>query len=68
MGTIRVPFKGLYKGLEFPKIRGTLFWGPCAGILGWDVNWATIKAIIRICYFGGVPYYSYSKLGYSSTV
>ena len=20
--------KGLYKGLEFPKIRGTLFWGP----------------------------------------
>ena len=27
-GTIRVPLKGSIKGLEFPKIRGTLLWGP----------------------------------------
>ena len=24
----KASFKGLYKGLQFPKIRGTLFWGP----------------------------------------
>ena len=27
-GTIRVPFKRLYKELELPKMRGTLFWCP----------------------------------------
>ena len=25
---LRVPSKGYWKGLEFPEIRGTLFWGP----------------------------------------
>ena len=27
-GTIRVTLKGSIRVLEFPKIRGTLFWGP----------------------------------------
>ena len=30
-GYLRVPLTGyyrLFKGLEFPKIGGTLFWGP----------------------------------------
>ena len=26
--TNEVPSKGYWKGLEFPEIRGTLFWGP----------------------------------------
>ena len=28
-GTIRVTLKGSIRVLEFPKMRGTLFWGPC---------------------------------------
>ena len=26
-GYYKGSFKGLYKGLEFPKITGTVFWG-----------------------------------------